>query len=56
MGGFQVNTIESALGYGDIYVTTTGNKDIITLQHMLAMKDQAIVRNIGHFDHDIQVC
>ena len=55
MEGFQVNTIESTLGVGDIYVTTTGNKDIITLQHMLAMKDQAIVCNIGHFDNEIQV-
>jgi adenosylhomocysteinase len=55
MEGFEVNTIESTLGVGDIYVTTTGNKDIITLQHMLAMKDQAIVCNIGHFDNEIQV-
>ncbi len=55
MEGFQVNTIESTLGVGDIYVTTTGNCDIITVQHMLAMKDQAIVCNIGHFDNEIQV-
>jgi adenosylhomocysteinase len=55
MEGFEVNTIESTLGIGDIYVTTTGNKDIITLKHMLAMKDQAIVCNIGHFDNEIQV-
>lgn len=55
MEGFEVNTIESTLGVGDIYVTTTGNKDIITLKHMLAMKDQAIVCNIGHFDNEIQV-
>ena len=55
MEGFEVNTIESTLGVGDIYVTTTGNKDIITLEHMLAMKDQAIVCNIGHFDNEIQV-
>ncbi|MBE2204312.1 MAG: adenosylhomocysteinase [Chthoniobacterales bacterium] len=55
MEGFEVNTIESTLGIGDIYVTTTGNKDIITLEHMLAMKDQAIVCNIGHFDNEIQV-
>jgi adenosylhomocysteinase len=55
MEGFQVNTIESTLGVGDIYVTTTGNKDIITLEHMLAMKDQAIICNIGHFDNEIQV-
>jgi len=55
MEGFEVNTIESTLGVGDIYVTTTGNKDIITLKHILAMKDQAIVCNIGHFDNEIQV-
>ncbi|MEI8387956.1 MAG: adenosylhomocysteinase, partial [Verrucomicrobiota bacterium] len=55
MEGFEVNTIQSTLGVGDIYVTTTGNKDIITLEHMLAMKDQAIVCNIGHFDNEIQV-
>jgi len=55
MEGFEVNTVESTLGVGDIYVTTTGNKDIITLEHMLAMKDQAIVCNIGHFDNEIQV-
>jgi len=55
MEGFEVNTIESTLGIGDIYVTTTGNKDIITIKHMLAMKDQAIVCNIGHFDNEIQV-
>ncbi|MEY3773994.1 MAG: Adenosylhomocysteinase [Verrucomicrobiota bacterium] len=55
MEGFEVNTIESTLGVADIYVTTTGNKDIITLEHMRAMKDQAIVCNIGHFDNEIQV-
>jgi len=55
MEGFEVNTVESTLGVGDIYVTTTGNKDIITLDHLLAMKDQAIVCNIGHFDNEIQV-
>ena len=55
MEGFEVNTLESTLGRGDIYVTTTGNKDIITLAHMQAMKDQAIVCNIGHFDNEIQV-
>jgi len=55
MEGFEVNTIESTLGRGDIYVTTTGNKDVITLEHMKAMKDQAIVCNIGHFDNEIQV-
>jgi adenosylhomocysteinase len=55
MEGFEVNTVESTLGVGDIYVTTTGNKDVLTLEHMLAMKDQAIVCNIGHFDNEIQV-
>jgi adenosylhomocysteinase len=55
MEGFEVNTIESTLGTADIYVTTTGNKDIITLEHMQQMKDQAIVCNIGHFDNEIQV-
>ncbi|MHB1616851.1 MAG: adenosylhomocysteinase [Metallibacterium sp.] len=55
MEGFEVNTIEDTLGSGDIYVTTTGNRDIITLRHMQAMKDQAIVCNIGHFDNEIQV-
>jgi len=55
MEGFEVNTVESTLGAADIYVTTTGNKDIIRLEHMTAMKDQAIVCNIGHFDNEIQV-
>jgi adenosylhomocysteinase len=55
MEGFEVNTVESTLGTADIYVTTTGNKDIITLEHMQQMKDQAIVCNIGHFDNEIQV-
>jgi adenosylhomocysteinase len=55
MEGFEVNTVESTLGRGDIYVTTTGNKDVLTLEHMMAMKDQAIVCNIGHFDNEIQV-
>ncbi|MBW7896299.1 MAG: adenosylhomocysteinase, partial [Opitutaceae bacterium] len=55
MEGFEVNTIESTLGVADIYVTTTGNKDIITLEHMQQMKDQAIVCNIGHFDNEIQI-
>lgn len=55
MEGFEVNTIESTLGRADIYVTTTGNKDIITVEHLQAMKDQAIVCNIGHFDNEIQV-
>jgi adenosylhomocysteinase len=55
MEGFEVNTLESTLGIADIYVTTTGNVDIITLEHMRQMKDQAIVCNIGHFDNEIQV-
>jgi adenosylhomocysteinase len=55
MEGFEVNTVESTLGIADIYVTTTGNKDVITLEHMQKMKDQAIVCNIGHFDNEIQV-
>jgi len=55
MEGFEVNTTESTLGVADIYVTTTGNRDIITLEHMRRMKDQAIVCNIGHFDNEIQV-
>jgi adenosylhomocysteinase len=55
MEGFEVTTIEDTLGTGDIYVTTTGNCDVITLEHMLKMKDQAIVCNIGHFDNEIQV-
>ncbi len=55
MEGHRVMPIEDTLGIGDIYVTTTGNKDIITVEHMVAMKDQAIVCNIGHFDNEIQV-
>src|SRR5271168_3266877 len=55
MEGFEVNTIESTLGRADIYVTCTGNCDVITLDHMEKMKDQAIVCNIGHFDNEIQV-
>jgi len=55
MAGYKVTTIEDALPFADIIVTTTGNKDIITAQHMAKMKDQAIVCNIGHFDNEIQV-
>ena len=55
MEGFEVTTIEDTLGRGDIYVTCTGNVDIITLEHMKLMKDQAIVCNIGHFDNEIQI-
>ena len=55
MEGFEVTTVEDTLGRGDIYVTCTGNTDIITLEHMKRMKDQAIVCNIGHFDNEIQI-
>lgn len=55
MEGFEVTTVEETLGKADIYVTATGNCDVITLEHMLKMKDQAIVCNIGHFDNEIQV-
>ncbi|HCU87641.1 MAG TPA: adenosylhomocysteinase [Verrucomicrobiales bacterium] len=55
MEGYQVTTVEEALPVVDIYVTTTGNKDIITADHMARMKDQAVVCNIGHFDNEIQV-
>lgn len=55
MEGFEVKTVEEALPEGNIFVTTTGNRDIITLEHMRAMRDQAIVCNIGHFDNEIQM-
>jgi adenosylhomocysteinase len=55
MEGFEVTTLEDTLGRADIYVTTTGNKDIIRVEHMEKMKDQAVVCNIGHFDNEIQV-
>ncbi|MCX6304887.1 MAG: adenosylhomocysteinase [Bacteroidetes bacterium] len=55
MEGFEVSTIEDALSEGNIYVTTTGNKDVITAKHLSEMKDQSIVCNIGHFDNEIQV-
>src|ERR1700734_3286704 len=55
MEGFEVAPVEDTLGEADLYVTTTGNCDIITLEHMAKMKDQAIVCNIGHFDNEIQV-
>ena len=55
MEGYQVAPVEDTLGLGDIYVTCTGNVDIITIEHMRRMKDQAIVCNIGHFDNEIQV-
>ena len=55
MDGYQVTTLEEALPYVDIFVTTTGNKDIITADHMAKMKHQAIVGNIGHFDNEIDM-
>ncbi|MFH1759707.1 MAG: adenosylhomocysteinase [bacterium] len=55
MNGFEVKRIEDVLNWADIYVTTTGNKDVIRAEHLLKMKDQAIVCNIGHFDNEIQV-
>jgi adenosylhomocysteinase len=55
MEGFEVKTVEDTLDEGNIYVTATGNKDIITVEHMMRMKDQAIVCNIGHFDNEIQI-
>src|SRR4030088_1797170 len=55
MEGYEVTTVEETLGRGDIYVTTTGNVDVITLEHMRHMKDQAIVCHIGHFDNEIQM-
>jgi adenosylhomocysteinase len=55
MEGYKVVTMEYAADKGDIFVTTTGNRDVITFEHMKAMKDQAIVCNIGHFDNEIQV-
>ncbi|TDJ69982.1 MAG: adenosylhomocysteinase [Planctomycetota bacterium] len=55
MEGYQVTTLEDIVGTGDLFVTTTGNKDIITLEHMKAMKNNAIVGNIGHFDNEIDM-
>jgi len=55
MEGYEVTTLEKALPEGDIYVTTTGNRDIICVEHMEQMKDQAIVCNIGHFDNEIEI-
>jgi len=55
MEGYEVRPVEDTLDEGNIYVTATGNKDVITVEHMAAMKDQAIVCNIGHFDNEIQV-
>lgn len=55
MEGFEVKTVEDSLAEANIFVTATGNKDVITLEHMMKMKDQSIVCNIGHFDNEIQV-
>ena len=55
MDGYQVTTLEDVVGIADIFVTTTGNKDVITADHMAAMKHNAIVCNIGHFDNEIDV-
>ena len=55
MAGYEVRTVEDTLGEADMYVTCTGNRDILTIEHMAHMKDQAIVCNIGHFDNEIQV-
>ena len=55
MAGYEVNTIENVIDRADIFVTTTGNKDVIRVEHMAKMKDKAIVCNIGHFDNEIQV-
>ena len=55
MEGYEVTTIEDTLGRGDIYISATGNTDVITFEHMQRMKDQAVVANIGHFDNEIQV-
>jgi adenosylhomocysteinase len=55
MEGYEVTTLEDTLGRADIYITTTGNKDVITVEHIAQMKDQAVIANIGHFDNEIQV-
>jgi adenosylhomocysteinase len=55
MEGFEVTTVEEALSEADIFVTATGNKGVIRLEHMIKMKDQAIICNIGHFDNEIEV-
>ena len=55
MDGFEVTTLEETLSTADIFITTTGNKDVIRIEHMREMKDMAIVGNIGHFDNEIQV-
>jgi adenosylhomocysteinase len=55
MEGYEVKTVEDAVDYADIFVTATGNKDVLTVDHMRAMKNNAIVCNIGHFDSEIQI-
>ncbi|MEM6750476.1 MAG: adenosylhomocysteinase, partial [Planctomycetota bacterium] len=55
MEGFEVTTVEDVIGEADVFITSTGNKDIITAEHMAKMKDKAIVGNIGHFDNEIQM-
>src|SRR5215470_11675486 len=55
MEGYEVNTIEDVVSTADIFITTTGNKDVITTEHMGRMKDKAIVGNIGHFDNEIDM-
>jgi adenosylhomocysteinase len=55
MEGYEVKTVEDAVDYADIFVTATGNKDVLTVDHMRAMKNNAIVANIGHFDSEIQI-
>jgi adenosylhomocysteinase len=55
MQGYEVNTLENVVGTADIFITTTGNKDVLTLAHMKQMKDKAIVGNIGHFDNEIDM-
>ena len=55
MDGFEVKTVEEAIGWADIVITATGNQGIITLEHMKAMKHQAILGNIGHFDDEIEM-
>ena len=55
MEGYEVKTLEDVIGEADIFITTTGNKDIITVEHMKQMKDRAIIGNIGHFDNEIDM-
>ena len=55
MSGYEVSTVDEVVKEADIFITATGNKDVITLDHMREMKDRAIVANIGHFDSEIQV-